>query len=62
MTRKALLTDNGYKGNSSTGPSDGVYAHVWAQGIDAGDPGGVNLFVEITYYAVFQGNNIAPLS
>jgi len=62
VSRSQLLTDNAYKGNSTTSPSDGVYAHIWAQDIGLGDPNAVNLFVEITYYVEFQGNNITPLS
>lgn len=62
VSKQSLLSDNGYKGNSTTSPTDGVYAHIWAQDIGLGDPAAVNLFVEITYYAVFQGNQITALS
>lgn len=62
ITRTMLLTDNQYKGTATADPSEGVYAHVWAQDVGTGDPAAVNMFVEITYYVVFQGNAITPLS
>lgn len=62
VSRAMLLTDNGYKGNDLTNPSDGVYAHIWAQSITSSDIQPVNIFVEIQYYAQFQGSKLTALS
>lgn len=62
ITRKLLLDGAGARGDATTNPGDGVFGIVWAQGIDAGNPGPVNIFVEITYYAVFLGNKLTALS
>lgn len=62
MGRRSILTEDDFRGDVSSNPTEQVYFHVWASPQAAADSANVNLIVQIDYIAILTEPKLISLS
>lgn len=62
MGKKNILTENDFRGDVSSNPTEQVYFHCWASPQASADSANVNLIVQIEYIAILTEPKLLALS